>query len=104
MGVSGFALFCESDPVIDARCSAVVCSACFLRHRSSDVCYVGDTHLSFSEQYDVSHRKRVVPSLCFLNQNKFKHNAAVIQMIKKGRSPKLKARHKNAQSRLGLVV
>ena len=33
--------YCESDPVIDARCSAVVGSD--RADRSSDVCYVGDT-------------------------------------------------------------
>ena len=63
MGVSGFALTCGSEPVVDAVCPAVVGSRRTGRlldagsdreDRFSAVCYVGDTRLSFCEKDDDS--------------------------------------------------
>ena len=63
MGVDDFALTCGSEPVMNAVCTAVVGSARSGRLRdagsdregtSSDMCCVGDTQKSFSENDDDS--------------------------------------------------
>ena len=63
MGVADLAPTCESEPVVDAVCTAEVGSdrtgrvldgGSAREDRSSDVCYVGDTRQSFSEKDDDS--------------------------------------------------